>query len=187
MLITFSMSGSIISPGVFASLLWILIYFGNMSGLGRAFIMERERGTDTFLKLNFKSSTVFFGKLIFNMFLSVAVAVASYILLAGFVPPTIITSPWWLLALLLTGAVALSAGVTIVSAIVAVSGGKGGLLPILSLPIILPVLLLGIQAAEKAIVTSDTTSLLQDIGFMLSFAGAIISVSYIVFPILWED
>jgi len=92
-----------------------------------------------------------------------------------------------MLFIVLSGAVALASGITIVSAIVAVANAKSSLLPILSLPTILPVLLLGVAATEKTIIASDVQTFYSDILFMLSFSGAIISVSYVLFGFVWDD
>lgn len=186
-LIAIALGEVVMTPSIFAVMLWILIYFGNLSGLGRAFVSEKERGTDLFLKLNFSGHAVYFGKLLFNIMVSIAVSLASYALLMIFVPVPATASPYLVLWMALIGGVGLASGMTIISAIVAVAKAKSGLLPILSLPVVLPVLLLGIEATEKAIATSDIASFSKDFLFLLFFSGAIVAVSYAVFGFVWDD
>src|SRR3989339_2072048 len=67
--ILFSIGNENISPGLTGGLFWVVIFFTAMSGLSRAFVSEEERGTSLTLQLLAAPSTVFSGKLIFNIIL----------------------------------------------------------------------------------------------------------------------
>ena len=58
-----------LTPGVHASLLWIIVFFAAMAGLSRTFFVEAERGTALALKLTASGTQVFLGKLMFNLVL----------------------------------------------------------------------------------------------------------------------
>ncbi|GAB5466810.1 MAG: hypothetical protein Kapaf2KO_22460 [Candidatus Kapaibacteriales bacterium] len=186
-LISFGMLGQPISPEVFSAFLWLLVYFGNVAGLGRTFISEREKGTHLLLKLRFRPGNVYFAKLTYNIVMSLAVALLATTLLFGLMQPSHSESIVGLYLIISFGAIALAAGMTIVSSIVAVAGSRSSLMPILSLPIVIPVLLLGIDATQKVLKLGITVSTWKDVGFLLGFAGTIISISYILFPQVWED
>ena len=67
--ILFSVGNEKISPSLTGGLFWVVIFFTAMSGLSRAFVSEEERGTALTLQLIASPSTVFSGKLIFNIIL----------------------------------------------------------------------------------------------------------------------
>src|SRR4030042_3584294 len=67
--IMFSIGSEKISEYLTGGLLWVVIFFSAMSGLSRAFVSEEERGTSMTLQLIAAPSTVFTGKLLFNMIL----------------------------------------------------------------------------------------------------------------------
>jgi heme exporter protein B len=65
--ILFSIGSENISEYLTGGLLWVVIFFSAMSGLSRAFVSEEERGTTLTLQLIAKPSTIFTGKLLFNV------------------------------------------------------------------------------------------------------------------------
>ena len=67
--ILFSIGNETITTSLTGGLFWVVIFFTAMSGLARAFVSEEERGTSLTLQLIASPSTVFSGKLIFNIIL----------------------------------------------------------------------------------------------------------------------
>lgn len=67
--ILFSIGNEKINENLTAGLFWVVIFFTAMSGLSRAFVSEEERGTTLTLQLIASPTTVFSGKLIFNVIL----------------------------------------------------------------------------------------------------------------------
>ncbi len=67
--ILFSIGNETITESLTAGLFWVVIFFTAMSGLSRAFVSEEERGTTLTLQLIASPTTVFSGKLIFNLIL----------------------------------------------------------------------------------------------------------------------
>ena len=67
--ILFSIGNEPINQNLTGGLFWVVIFFTAMSGLARAFVSEEERGTTTTLQLIAAPSTVFSGKLLFNIIL----------------------------------------------------------------------------------------------------------------------
>lgn len=61
-----------LSIEVTSALLWIVILFAAVIGLGRAFVSEEERGTVLLLQLNATPGAIYAGKLFFNLALSLA-------------------------------------------------------------------------------------------------------------------
>ena len=68
-IIMFAVGQEKVSESLTGGLFWVVIFFTAMSGLSRAFVSEEERGTSLTLQLLSAPSTVFSGKLIFNIIL----------------------------------------------------------------------------------------------------------------------
>src|SRR5512139_1317910 len=84
-IILFSLGSESAPPDVLAGMLWVVIFFAAMSGLSRSFVSEEERGTAMTLQLAARGSAVFFGKLLFNLVLSLALNTVTVLLYAAFV------------------------------------------------------------------------------------------------------
>ena len=65
--ILFSIGTERITESLTGGIFWVVIFFTAMSGLARAFVSEEERGTVLTLQLIASPSTVFSGKLVFNV------------------------------------------------------------------------------------------------------------------------
>ena len=88
--ISFTMAGDTISNELASALLWIVIFFGAMTGLSRTFVAEEERGTSLLLKLSSKPIHIYVGKLlytfIFGLLLnSLAVILFQRVLISSFI------------------------------------------------------------------------------------------------------
>ena len=175
-----------LEPGVHAALLWIIIFFSAMSGLGRVFVKEEDAGTGQALRLSASPGLVFTGKLLFNFFLVGALVV--------FILPfyyLMMTPPSPRVALLAVvcflGVFCLAGSTTILAAIVSRAGGKNSLLPILSFPILLPVLITSISATQTAMLGQGWGDALQDLQFLFAYGVVIVTASAMLFGYVWND
>ena len=132
--ILFSIGNEKITQSLTSGLFWVVIFFSAMSGLSRAFVAEEERGTSLTLHLIASPSTVFSGKLIFNLILvfcmNTIVAVLFSILFEAF----IIRNFALFAVSFVLGNIGLAVASTIIAAIISKAGAKGTLYPVLSIP-----------------------------------------------------
>ena len=139
--ILFSIGNEKISEYLTGGLLWVVIFFSAMSGLSRAFVSEEERGTTLTLQLIASPSTVFSGKLLFNVLLvflmNIVITFLYEILFESF-----IIGNYSLFALaFLFGNIGIAVSSTMIAAIISKASSKGTLYPVLSFPILLPLIL----------------------------------------------
>lgn len=173
---------------VAAALLWVVVVFASAVGLGRAFVAEEERGTSLLLQLHLRPSQVFAGKLAFNAALMLAVVALAA---AGFrilVPVPLEAPGVWMLTLAL-GALGIAAGTTLLSALVARARAAGPLLPVLSFPVLVPVLIPAVGLTVLASMTGDGAwaAARQDLILLGSYAGLLVSASFLLFEYVWRD
>src|SRR5437667_4621309 len=143
--IKFSLGEGKLNNDILAGLLWIIIFFSNSSGLARVFVSEEERETSLFLKLVAKSSSVLLGKFIFNVSLSSIINTINVMLFIIVTEFSINSSGLFALTIVF-GNLGMSAVMTIIAALISKSNTKGTLYPVLSFPLLLPLLVAVVDA-----------------------------------------
>lgn len=172
---------------ILAGILWIIIFFSAMSGMARTFVSEEEKGTVMTLHLITTPAVVYFGKLLFNLVLLILLNIFSVILYMILMPNLIIRSPEIFILTLFLGTLGLASTATIIAAIIAKSNTKGTLYPVLSFPILLPLLLVVIKSTKLALEGEDINMALADFQVMIAYFLVVTAVSYILFDYIWKD
>lgn len=171
-----------------AAVLWIVMFTTAMTGLGRGFISEAERGTDLLLRMSASPTSIYAGKLIGNIAQAVFANLAALCLFVLLLSSTVsVGNPTLLVLVVVAGSIGMAAALTVISAIVAKAGSRNSLLPVLSFPILVPLLMPGVNAMIYALAGLTLTEALPDIALMLTYTGVLIAVSYLVFEVLWCD
>jgi len=186
-IILFSLGGEGASPEVLAGMLWVVIFFAAMSGLSRTFVMEEERGTGMTLSLLTPAGAVFAGKLLFNLVLGSGLTVLAVLLYALLINGFIVKTMSIFLLTIALGSVGLAAASTIIAAIIARANTKGTLYPVLSFPILLPLLMTVINATRLA---ADGVPLGEAVGefqILVSYIVVVVTASAMLFEYIWKD
>lgn len=185
-IIKFSLGEEKLSNELHAGLLWIIIFFANSNGLSRVFVAEEDRGTSFVLKLTANSKSVLLGKLIFNTALSFIINIFVVFLFLVTMDFTINSFGLFILTIVL-GNFGLSAVMTIIAALISKSSSKGTLYPVLSFPLLLPLMLTAINATWLSIEGTDAGQLWGEIQIMVSYSIVIITASFLLFDLVWND
>jgi heme exporter protein B len=173
-------------PHLLAALLWIIIFFAATSGLARVFVKEEDAHTARTLRLAARPAAVFLGKLGFNLLMLIALElflVPLYCGLMGFAVHSIAG----LALLLVFGALALAATSTMVAAIIARASGSSTLFAILSVPLVLPLLVVLIQGTRMTAQSAEIAAVLPALRAVVSLAGVTLVASIYLFPVVWHD
>ena len=186
-IILFSTAGESVSPSLSAGILWIIIFFAAMSGLSRSFVSEEERGTTMTLQLWVKPTSVLVGKLAFNavlIYVLNAMIIIAYLLT---MPSFSIQTPMVFLLTILLGSFGLASASTFIAAIISKANSKGTLYPVLSFPILLPLLMSVIDATRLSVEGAPIGSAADDLKIMISYAVVVTTLSIILFDFVWRD
>ena len=185
--ILFSIGQERISEYLTGGLLWVVIFFSAMSGLSRAFVSEEERGTTLTLQLIAAPSTIFSGKLIFNLVLvflmNFVIAFLYSILFESFV---IRSWDLFLFAFIL-GNFGIAASSTIIAAIISKASSKGTLYPVLSFPILLPLILTLLELTKFAVDGNSITDSYVELAVLVCYDVIMATASYMLFDFIWKD
>jgi heme exporter protein B len=85
------------------------------------------------------------------------------------------------------GCLGFAATFTMLSAIASKAGNSHLLMSVLSLPIIIPLLLILIKACKRAMDGLDQDLILKDLGVLVLFNILIVALAYILFPSVWKE
>lgn len=186
-IVNFSIPSHLIQTQVYSGMLWIVIFFASMTGMARAFVSEEEKGTSLLLKLLSTPYSVYFGKYLFNLLISILVNLTSILMFLLFFDKIPIKYFHWFVLTMLTSGIGIAGCSTIIGAIVSRANVKGALFPILSLPILIPLLMIGIEATQLSILGKDVNLILQDNVTIISYSGLLITLSSFLFEFVWKE
>ena len=185
--ILFAIGTERISQALTGGLFWVVVFFSAMSGLSRAFVSEEERGTSLTLQLISAPSTVFTGKLIFNLILVFCMNTVIALLYGALFSEFIVRNFLLFLITFVLGNIGLAVASTIIAAIIAKAGSKGSLYPVLSFPILLPLIL---TAVKLTLFSMDGTTIAfakVELAIIACYDVIMISASYMLFDFIWKD
>lgn len=185
--ILFSIGNEKINENLTAGLFWVVIFFTAMSGLSRAFVSEEERGTTLTLQLIASPSTVFSGKLIFNIILVFAMNAVIAVLYGALFEDFVITNFSLFITTFILGNIGLAVSSTIIAAIIAKAGAKGTLYPVLSFPILLPLILTCVQLTLFSFDGTSFEKSKYELAIVVSYDVIMITVSYLLFDFIWKE
>ncbi len=185
--IAFSLGVTPVKPPVSAALLWVAMFFAAVTGLGRSFVSEEERGTTLLLRLTLPPAPVYLGKLIINLVISLISAMLIALLYLTLLPSVTVAAPGSFALTVALIAIGFAAVLTIVAAIIARTASKGALYPVLSFPMVLPMLMLGVRLLESSISGSGSPGDTQTVGLLLLYTITLVVMSYVLFDFLWKE
>lgn len=185
--ILFSIGTEKISEYLTGGLLWVVIFFSAMSGLSRAFVSEEERGTTLTLQLIAAPSTVFSGKLLFNLVLVFLMNIAITILYSALFESFVIKSFDLFLIAFVLGNFGIAISSTIIAAIISKASSKGTLYPVLSFPILLPLILTLLELTKFAMDGNSVSDSWVEIAVLVCYDVIMLTASYLLFDFIWKD
>jgi len=185
--ILFSIGTEKISDYLTGGLLWVVIFFSAMSGLSRAFVSEEERGTAMTLQLIAAPSTIFNGKLIFNLLLVFLMNFVITILFSIFFESFIIKNYSLFTFTLLLGNFGIAVSSTLIAAIISKASSKGTLYPVLSFPILLPLILTLLELTKFSMDGKPLEEAFVELAVLICYDVIMLTAGYLLFDFIWKD
>lgn len=185
--ILFSIGSERISEYLTGGLLWVVIFFSAMSGLSRAFVSEEERGTTLTLQLIAAPSTIFSGKLIFNLLLVFLMNFVIAFLYSLLFESFVINNVTLFIVAFIFGNMGIAISSTIIAAIISKASSKGTLYPVLSFPILLPLILTLLEITKFAIDGKSLEDSFVELAVLICYDVIMLTASYLLFDFIWKD
>ncbi len=173
---------TMVVPGV----LWVVMLYSGVLGLNRSFGAEVDRGTLAALLLApVDRSAIYFGKFLGHLcFMLINAAVVLPFALVIF--DVALLQPWILLGVLL-GTVGYTAVGMLFAALAASSRARESLLPIMLLPVMVPVFMAGVALTGAVLDGRAFEDFQRWLWVMVIYDILFLTVSYLVFDLIWEE
>jgi len=170
---------------VWNAMFWILVLTGTMQGIVKNFIAVPS-GRWLYLYQLCDPGSLILAKIIYNGLVMTVLLLGTllmYSFFLGFYAPQ-----WWpyLLSVWLTG-LGVSTVLTLVSAISAKTRHARLIAPVLSLPVIIPVLLAGMSASRKCLESFLPEAFYKDLLVVITLDTLLIYLSLILFGFVWRE
>jgi heme exporter protein B len=174
------------SSSLAAGVLWIAITFAGMLGLGRSFVLEKDKGCLQGLML----CPVDRGLLYMGKMLSIAVfmLVVEAIILPIFI--VLLDQPHFspqLIVIAILATIGFAAIGTLFSALAVNTKARDVMLPLLFLPIASPVIIAAIESSAMALAGEPWSELAPWLGIIVAFDAIFLAVSPFVFEFVIEE
>jgi len=186
-IILFALRSENVSVDILAGLYWVVMFFASSIGLSRSFVSEEERGTALTLQLIASPMSVYAGKFLYNAVLSLLLNLLVTILYFFFFPSFQIASLDIFLLVMLLGSLGFSAASTILAAIIAKANARGALFPVLSFPVMVPLLMTIMNATAKALEGASLEKAAPEFQVLISYIIVLVGGSYLLFDYVWKD
>lgn len=164
---------------------WIIILFTSVSSTAKSFIQE-SRGRWLYYYQLASPQAIIVSKTIYNSLLMMVMCLLCftfYSLLMG----NMADDALLFLLVAMLGSLGFSAVLSMTSAIASKAGNSNLLMPVLSIPAIIPLLLVTIKASKAAMDGLSTSIILKDSLVLFVFYLAIAALAYILFSFLWKE
>ena len=174
-----------LNPPTWNALFWLILLFTSVSAVAKSFIAE-SKGRQLYYYGIANAQSIILSKIIFNVFLMMLISLICLVVYVTLMGNAIDNLPFYIVAMLL-GSIGFAATFTLLSSIVSKAGNSNLLMPVLSFPIIIPMLLVLIKASKKAMDGVDISVIWPDLFVLLAIDVIVIALAYILFPFLWKD
>ena len=169
-----------------SALLWIALLFAALNGLSRSFVHEEEARTLAALRMAAPPLAVYLGKLTFNLLLTVLLAAVTSLLFIVLLRVTVGT-PWAFVILVLSGCCALAGATTLLAAIIARASFKGALFAVIAFPLLVPLLIVAIQATAVSLDVMTFAQIRGPLSFLSAYTTVTVVASLMLFRFVWES
>jgi heme exporter protein B len=179
------LSVKIMNAPTWNAFFWLILLFSSISAVAKGFIGENKGRSLYYFSIS-SPQHIIIAKIIFNnvfMLFIACLCLGVYTLLLG----NLAQSQALYILILFLGSIGFSTTFTLLSAIAAKSGNGHLLMPVLSFPIIIPLLLVLVKASKKAMDGIDSSLLLADLGVIVAINFIVLALSFVLFPYLWKD
>ncbi len=179
------LSIKVLNAPTWNALFWLILLFSSVSAVAKGFVGE-SRGRSLYYYSLSSPQHIILSKIAFNNLFMLCIATICfgvYSLLLG----NMAEHAGYYFLILLLGCIGFATTFTLLSSIAAKSGNGHLLMPVLSFPIVIPLLLVLIKASKKAMDGVDPSLLIPDLFVILALDAILLALAYLLFPYLWKD
>lgn len=186
LVILFAVRAQSLDPTPRSGVIWIVLLFAALSASSRAFLQEKDQGTLGLLRIHADPLAVFLGKWLYGaVFLAglLTVTLAVYAVVMGMG----VRSVGSLAVTVLGGAAGLSGVTTLTSAMMVQTERRGSLFQVLSIPLLVPPVLLLTRTTRDALVDGNPSAVLSEYAALAGFCGVVLTLGVLLFGNVFRE
>ncbi len=173
-----------LAPGV----LWAIFTFSGLLGLQRSFGIEQaDRAIDTLLGAPISRESIYLGKAMANLVFVAAVQVVAIPAVQLFYGVPLLEHAWALATIALLAAIGLVAVGTLFSAMAVNTKLAEMLLPVLSLPFFVPIVIPAAQATARLLAGRPADEIVGWLKLLIAFDIVFVAACMLAFPFTIEE
>lgn len=174
-----------IQPKVWSSLYWISLIFGTLQASGKGFI-QVHRGRWIYINQMASPAAIIFSRIIYGWLIIIILSMINLLIFSLLMDYPVNHSLVYL-GIITLAVMGISSVFTMISAIASKTNQPGLLAPVLSLPVIIPLVLVGMQGSIKALNPVLVSSVYYDMMLLAAMNFLILVLAGILFTPLWRD
>jgi heme exporter protein B len=182
---SFKLRANDIEPITWNTLYWIVILFTAILAISKSFADEKD-GRLLYLYTLVSAEAVILSKIIFNFVVVLVLSVLGLLVYCLFMGGPVQDWPMFLLSILLAS-IGFATTLSLVSGIAAKAENSAMLMPILSFPVVIPILLLILKISKNALDGLDPSNSADEILILVALDVIVGVLSVILYPYLWRS
>ncbi len=174
-----------LSLPIWNALFWLMVLFNTINSIAKGFLQESE-GKMLYYHSISKPEALILAKILFNAMVSLfllLIFALVYSLVLGF--KVINPDQYLMVSILFTRG--LSTVFTMVSAIASGNSGNAILVPVLGLPLMLPLLLITVKSAKKAMDGIESNAIYYDLAALAFMDFMVLYLAVVLYKYLWKS
>lgn len=169
-----------------AGLMWVALLFASAIALPRTFLVEEEQRTGDLLRMWARPHSVFWGKCLFNLVQTVITGLLLSTLFFVMIARPI-QVPWLFAVSLVGGCASLAGAVTLCGALVAQAANRSAMAAAISVPLLLPLVALGVSAMRASLGDGTLASGTQAAVGLMGYAAVTLAMGPNLFAAVWKS
>ncbi len=174
-----------LNPEMWLTLFWIVMLFTSVNAVAKSFLQEGRARWLYYYSIASPYSIIA-AKMIYNLSLMLVLCIIG-LLIYSLVLGNPLIHPYYFLLVVIVGSFSFSLTFTLMSALASKAGNSAMIMPILSFPIIVPVLLLLVKLSREALYGGFLEWPIKDFFLLISLDSVMLVMAMLLFPYLWKD
>jgi heme exporter protein B len=174
-----------VSPMVWNTLYWVMVLFATTNAVVKSFVQENGARQLYYYQLA-DPTAVLVSKIVYNILLLFFLSILTWVAF-GFITNNPVRNLEKFLLAIFLGSLGFSILFTFVSALSAKADNNAALLPVLSFPLVLPIIMTLVKISVSALGAIRDSGLGKDIGILIGIDLGLLALALVLFPFLWRD
>ena len=168
-----------------SALFWIILVFAAINSTGKSFGNESDNRFWYYFQIA-SPQAIILSKIIYNTLLIWVISLITYVAYSWFIG-NVIENHFHFILVILLGSASFSGILTVVAAIAVKTNNNATLMAILSIPLLLPAVIIIVKASQLALMGMNLQQNLAYLGGLLLLNALVTAMGYLLFPYIWRE